>query len=112
MDIQELCTNYRIATSNDLEVLLHLANTSPQKIFVRDMFHDQIMSFTDFAEGTFQILSEENNPVILGQDSKTKTAAKFRIVNDVVQVVNDTFKTWTAPSLGGIRLYIPKQKPE
>ena len=110
MDLNELHHGYRAAVAKDIPLLVTMANRDPDNVWVRDLFFGgSPFPLSDVACAPFGFDIEAGENVMHGIDKTTGQPAKLRLRGDVVEIKNDYFKEWTPASMGGVRIYVPKQ---
>jgi hypothetical protein len=107
MNLEYLIAHFRVARNEDMPRIVAQANADPRLVMVRDMYHDDIFSLNDMADGPYSLECENGLHVIVGTDKKTGVNARARIVNDVVEVINGHFASWTKIAMGSVKLYVP-----
>jgi hypothetical protein len=100
---------FRVAETKDTKHVCALMNKNPHNVFVRDVNGGAITAVTNFTVGPFTLLKEEGVEYIVGWEIEKDRERHLRIVeNDIVELRNPR-EAWHQPSLGAIRLYIPKK---
>ncbi len=103
-----LSDTHRVATPGDLPRILELLGEHSQQVVVRDLFYLKTFLLTDIAEGPYAVEVCGEASVLTGF-AHGGHIAKLRIMPDsTVEIIDRRRPTWTAPSLGSIRIFIPK----
>ena len=82
------------------------------KIYVRNIFFEQIFQLIDYANGPFYFKDSPLGGEIGGYERETGALASFRIsANEKdpgsVEIKNKHKNNWFRPAMDGIRVYIP-----
>lgn len=107
MNAQDLLKTHRLAHNEDVPRLVDVANQQPDLIIVRNLFYDDHYTLSEYAVGPFNCVKEGDFNVLVGLTKETRTPSKLRFVNSVVELFYADTR-WEQPSLGGVRLYLPK----
>ena len=102
---------HRTAQGEDLPLICKIMKKGPASIYVRDLNSvDKPFLFTEVAKGPFTTEFIFGHHVLHGRDIKTNQRKSLRITdtNHVVELSTHENTEWCTPSLGAIRLLIPK----
>jgi len=112
MNIAVLLKTHRVAlTTKEVWVLMKKESELP-RIYVRNIFFDQIFQLIDYAKGPFYFKDTPLGGEIGGYERKTSTLASFRILKDdkntgSVEIKNKQNINCFRPAIDGVRIYIP-----
>lgn len=98
---------FRLATNADVPQLPVLLEQEEPCVYVVDESnYGAAVPLTEFVQGPFTTLDEDNHFVIYGFDRRTGIPGKARIDGKVLQYQNVQFPEWGKTS-DALRLYIP-----
>lgn len=87
------------ASNEDVLQLPSLLQKVPEQIFVRNLWLDKTLLFSDLVHGPFEVDEEDGYFVLYGIDAATKEQASLRIIREngqtnILQYRNHKFKAW------------------